>query len=191
MPDDGGSAGTGSDQGQGGVQATLFTQEQVNHFNAEAKRNALSGFFKELGFDSMPSVEDLKGTLSKAGEFDKLQQGQVGDVERLTTQLSEANKKAERLPGLEADYLRAQLAADAGLKSRYWKYVEGKTEDEIKASVAAVLADVGSQTGDGTPPAPTGRPPEPNPQQGRGGGQPAAKTLQSGVEAYRAKHKKE
>jgi hypothetical protein len=35
------------------------------------------------------------------------------------------------VPALEADLLRARIAADAGLKSKYWKYVDGKTEEEI------------------------------------------------------------
>lgn len=178
-----------SGQGQG-VQATLFTQDQVNHFNAEAKRGAVAGFFKELGLDTVPSADELKKTLADAGEYTKQQQGQLGDVERLTGQLGEANKKAEQVPALEADLLKARIAADAGLKSKYWKYVEGKTEDEIGESVRSVLADVGGREDGGQPP-PPGRPPEPNPQQGRGGGQPSGKTLQAGRDAYVAKHKKE
>lgn len=189
---EGGGTANVPGQGEGGgVTATLFTQDQVNHFNAEARRKALGDFFKEVGLDAPLSAEDLKGSLGKAGEFDKLQEGQQSDVEKLTGQLNEANKKAERVPVLEADLLKAQIAADEGLKSRYWKYVEGKSEDEIKDSVKAVLADVGASGQDQDQhQQPGARTPAPNPQQGTGGGQPPKKTMQSGAEAYAARHKR-
>jgi hypothetical protein len=179
--------------GPSGITAQLFTQEQVNHFNAEAKRGAIAAYFKELGFDTVPNQDDLKGAFSKAGEFDKLQDGQKTDVERLTSQLGEVQKSAAEIPALRQEILRSQIAADAGLKSRYWKYVEGDTPEEITASVKAVLEDVGRPAeGDGSPPPePQGRPPAPNPQQGHGGGQPPKKTLQAGRDAYNEKHKKE
>lgn len=174
------------------MHATLFTQDQVNHFNAQARRGALESFFKqELGLDNIPSADDLKQTFASAGEFAKLQDGQKNDVERLTGQLSEANKKAERVPMLEGELLRAQIAADAGLKSRYWKYVEGKTEDEIKDSVKAVLQDVGGEQNPEQGQGSGGRPPEPNPQQGRGGGQSPTKSMAAGAARYAEKHKKE
>lgn len=178
-----------------GVQATLFTQDQVNHFNAEARRGALNGFFKELGFDAPPSADVLKATLSKASEFDKLQEGQKSDVERLTSELSEAQKKAGQVSILETSLNQARIAADLGLKPRYWKYVEGSTDEEIKSSVESILRDVRGdvqqeeilqQQGSGTT-----RRLEPNPQQGRGAGVAPAKSLSAGAEAYRAKHKKE
>lgn len=177
-----------------GVQATLFTQDQVNHFNAEARRGALNGFFKELGFDAPPSADVLKATLSKASEFDKLQEGQKSDVERLTGELSEVQKKAEHVSVLEAQLSQARIAADLGLKPRYWKYVEGSTDEEIKSSVESILRDVRGdvsedatqQTGSGTT-----RRLEPNPQQGRSAGTPPARSLTAGADAYKAKHKKE
>jgi hypothetical protein len=201
MTQPGGEGQGPANTGQGsGVQTTLFTQEQVNHFNAQAKREALGGFFKELGLDSVPSAEDLKGTLTKAGEFDKLQAGKKDDVERLTGELATANEKANKVPGLEAKYRVAELAAEAGLKPRYWKYVEGKTDEEIQTSIKAVLEDIkGGGDGDGEggegegqqqQPGTGARPPAPNPQQGAGGGKPPTKTMQSGAEAYAARHKK-
>lgn len=196
MSDDSGDQATsGNSSGQGGVQATLFTQDQVNHFNAEARRGALTSFFKELGFDAPPNAETLKSTLSKASEFDKLQEGQKSDVERLTSELGEAQKKAEQLSVLETQLSQARIAADLGLKPRYWKYVEGSTDEEIKSSVESILQDVRvehtkedaqQQNGSGTT-----RRLEPNPQQGRTAGSPPAKTLTAGAEAYKAKHKKE
>lgn len=196
----GGSANSGQGQGGqgGGVQTTMFTQDQVNHFNAEARRGALNSFFKDLGLDTVPDPKDLKGVLDKASEYDKLQDGQKNEVQRLTDQLSDSTKKAERVPALEAELERARIAADAGLKSKFWKFVEGKTEDEIKASVADIKKDIrgtdesddqdeGQQQQQGA----GGRPPAPNPQQGRGGGQPQSKNLQAGADAYRARHKKE
>lgn len=196
--EDGGGNGPANQGQPSGVNATLFTQDQVNYFAAQEKRGALDGYFKGLGFDSTPSPDDLKQVLTDAGEYKKLKDGEKGEVQRLNDGLSEANKKAERVPVLEADLLRAQIAADAGLKSRYWKYVEGKSEDEIKASVQDVLKDIradGDDEGDdgdkqdqsGT----GGKPPDPNPQQGRGGGKPPGQSLQSGAAAYAAKHKKE
>jgi hypothetical protein len=191
QPNEGGS-GPANQGHSGGVPATLFTQDQVNHFNAQAKREALGGFFKELGFDTVPDANTVKDTLGKASEFDKLQDGQKNDVQRLTDQLSEANKKVERVPALEADLLRARIAADAGLKSKYWKFVDGKTEDEIKASVEDIKKDIRTDDGDqGQQPDDGPRPPAPVAQQGHGGGQPPTKTLAAGADAYRAKHKKE
>src|SRR4029079_8212452 len=111
-----------SGQPQGGVSATLFTQEQVNHFNAQAKREAVGGFLKELGLDASASPDDLKKALEKAGEYDKLQDGQKNEVQRLTDQLATANEKANKVPALERDRRVAELAAEAGLKPRYWKY---------------------------------------------------------------------
>lgn len=181
----------------GGVQATLFTQDQVNHFNAEARRGALGSFFKDLGFDAPPSADDLKAALGKASEFDKLQEGQKSDVERLTGELSEASKKAEQVSVLEVQLNQARIAADLGLKPKYWKYVEGSTEEEIKTSVEdilkdirgdAVTADVQEEKQQGSA---ANRRLEPNPQQGRNAGTPPARTLTAGAEAYRAKHKKE
>lgn len=173
-----------------GVTATLFTQDQVNHFNAEARRNALNGFFKELGFDAPPTAENLKATLTKAGEFDKLQEGQKSDVERLTGELSEVQKKAEQVGILETQLTQARIAADLGLKPRYWKYVEGKTEEEIRTSVEDILRDVNSdsQVQQGST---VNRRLEPNPQQGRAAGNAPASSLNAGADAYRAKHKKE
>lgn len=196
MSDESGEVtGSANQSGQSGVQATLFTQDQVNHFNAEARRGALNGFFKELGFDAPPSADVLKSTLNKASEFDKLQEGQKSDVERLTSELGEVQKKAEQVSVLETQLSQARIAADLGLKPRYWKYVEGSTDEEIKSSVESILQDVRSentkedaqqQTGSGT-----NRRLEPNPQQGRGAGTPPARTLTAGAEAYKAKHKKE
>jgi hypothetical protein len=203
MTVDVGDAGavSGDSANPSGQSVTMFTQDQVNHFNAQAKRNALTAYFKELGLDNALSAEDMKGILGKATEFDKQQQGQKGDVERLTGELAASKAVAEKVPGLEVALQRAQIAADAGVKSRYWKYIEGNTPEEIEESVKAVLADMGGggsddgDTGDqGTPPAPpqgAGRRPEPNPQQGRVGGQPPTKTMMTGAEAYKAKHKKE
>ncbi len=199
--------GVGTGEGgapAGGVTATLFTQDQVNHFAAEAKRSATSTFFKDLGFDKVPTADELKGAFQKAGEFDKRVHGQKGDVERLTTELADANKKAERVSTLETDLDRARIAADAGLKSRYWKYIEGDNEADITASVKAILADVGGagegagdddKGGDdgkgGGPDDTSSGGKAPNPQQGRGGGGPAKPTMQSGRDAYQSRHKKE
>lgn len=177
-----------------GVQATLFTQDQVNHFNAEAKRGALGSFFRGLGFDAPPSADALKATLDKAQQFDKLQEGQKSDVERLSSELSEAQKKAEKVTALENQLSQARIAADLGLKPRYWKYVEGGTDEEITSSVEGILRDVRGdehqeapqQNGSGTT-----RRLEPNPQQGRAPGTPPGRSMTAGAEAYRAKHKKE
>ena len=194
MSDESGEVTTAANStNQSGVQATLFTQDQVNHFNAEARRGALNGFFKELGFDAPPSAEVLKSTLSKASEFDKLQDGQKSDVERLTSELGEVQKKAEQLSVLESQLSQARIAADLGLKPRYWKYVEGSTDEEIKSSVQSILQDVRSENKEDAQQSGSGstRRLEPNPQQGRSAGTPPARTLTAGAEAYRAKHKKE
>lgn len=200
-----GEGGTGSDPANPQGQAvTMFTQDQVNHFNAEAKRGAVANYFKDAGYSQVPSAESLAATVAKASELDKLKEGQKGDVERLTSDLAAANEKAAKVPGLEVDLLRAGIAADAGLKSRYWKYVEGETAEDIEASVKAVLADVGGATPEGEAdddggeddqiegePQGKGRRPAPNPQQGRGGGSSPKSTMQSGADAYKAKHNKE
>lgn len=191
MSDDGGEVTTSASPS--GVQATLFTQDQVNHFNAEARRGALGSFFKELGFDAPPSADVLKATLSKASEFDKLQEGQKSDVERLTSELGEVQKKAEQVSVLETQLSQARIAADLGLKPRYWKYVEGSTDEEIKSSVESILRDVRGEVQEETQQQGSGttRRLEPNPQQGRSAGTPPSRSLTAGAEAYRAKHKKE
>lgn len=196
MADDGGTGGNAANSGQGqGGTPTAFTQDQVNHFMAETKRNALGGFFKELGLESVPSVDDLKGIFSKATEYDKVQQGQKTDVERLTGQLSESNKKAERVPELETVIRRQKLAADASLPTTVWEFIKGGTDDEIKESIKGlkVILKLEDNT-DQQPqqqPGVGGRPPAPNPQQGATPGAPAGRTMQAGIDAYKARHKTE
>lgn len=182
---------------EGGGAVNLFTQAQVNSIAAAEKRGAIASFFKELGFDTPPSGDELKAAITAASS-------QKGDVERLTGERDTAKAEAEKVPGLEAQLLRARLAGDAGLKSRYWKYIEGDDEESIKASIAETLADVrggGSGDGEGAPqgePEPqqqsrsgTGaRPPAPNQQQGTSGGGKPKSTMQAGREAYLAKHGK-
>ncbi len=193
-----GSEGNGgATPGEGGVQATLFTQDQVNAFNAATKRGAVSNFFKELGFDSVPDAEAVKAAFDDAGALKKLKDGEKGDVERLNTELSAAQKTAGEVPELKATIERQRIAADEGLPSRFWKYVEGKTEDEIKESITGLKTELGittesgGQQQQGTPTGTGARPPLPNPQQGSsGGGSGPGKTLSAGREAYEAKHGK-
>lgn len=203
MVDGDGSQGAGaanSGTEGGGVQATLFTQDQVNSIAAREKRGALAGFFKELGFDDVPDAETIKNTFQAAGEYKKQQDGQKSDVDRLNTDLANERQKSARIPELETTINRQRIAADEKLPTRFWKYVEGKTDDEIKDSIKGIKDELGldangnegGQQQQQNPPAGTGsRPPNPNPQQGssNGGGAPG-KTLSAGREAYENKHKK-
>ena len=119
-------------------------------------------------------------------------------MERLIADLVTKTAEAEKVPALEAAKCRVELAGDAGLKSRYHKYVEGSTDEEIDASIKLVLADVGGGGGEPDqtdqeqqPPAKKGTggtPPAPNPQQGLGSGSAPKSTLAAGREAYKAKH---
>jgi hypothetical protein len=195
-----------SDQGDGGgIPTTLFTQQQLDHTAAQARRGALEGFFKQIGFDKTPTAEELQATVAAAQEHEKLKAGQQSDVERLTTENATLKSQAEKIPSLEAAKRRAELAGDAGLKSRYHKYVEGSTDEEIQESIKLVLADVGGggtgggQEGGETPPNGQQQTQQgtgstggltPNPQQGTsGGGNNQTKgSLKSGREAYLAKH---
>jgi hypothetical protein len=202
MAEDGGAssgaANSDSQQQQGGVQATLFTQDQLNSIAAKEKRGAIAGFFKELGFDEVPDAEAVKQTFAAAEEHKKLKDGEKGDVERLNGELNSAREKAAKVPELETVINRQRIAADEKVPSRFWKYIEGKSDDEIKESIKGLKEELGL-TDDGNvdgqqqnPPAGTGaRPPAPNQQQGStsGGGAPG-KTLSAGREAYEAKHKK-
>lgn len=198
---DGTGAGAANSGGnEGGVQATLFTQDQVNSIAAREKRGALDGYFKELGLDGPPDAESLKETLAAAAEYRKLKDGEKGDVERLNGEIATEKQKSARVPVLETTILQQQLAGTEGLPVRFWRFVEGKTEDEIKESIKGLKADLnlteGDDGGDGQQqqqrqPAGTGaRPPAPNQQQGstNGGGAPG-KTLSAGREAYEKKHK--
>lgn len=205
MADDGGSPqGTPANSGpEGGVgQTTLFTQEQVNSIAAREKRSALGAYFKELGFESIPDADTVKETFTAAGEYKKLKDGEKGDVERLNGELNTVRQTAAEVPSLKTTILQQQIAGDAGLPTRFWRFVEGKTEDEIKESIKGLKQELkledggdGSDGGDGgnqQQQQGTGaRPPNPNPQQGRtsGGGTPG-KTLASGAEAYAKKHGK-
>lgn len=194
------------DGGTPANQGAVFTQAQVNHFVAEGKRGALDGFFKgELGLERVPTTEEFKGILGAATEHQKLKDGEKGDVERLTTELTTVKEQAAKLPTMEAQLLRARLAGDAGLKSRYWKYVEGDDEESIKASITETLADIrgggdgeGEDGDDDTDDVDDTQQQrqgtgflKPNPQQGAGGGKGKPKTtLAAGREAYEAKHGK-
>lgn len=199
MADDGGgSNGTPANSGgdQGGVQATLFTQEQVNSIAAREKRGALGSFFKELGFEEIPDEKTLKETFDAAGELKKIRDGEKPEIERLNGELNSVKEKADRVPELETTITRQRIAADEKLPTRFWKYVEGKSDDEIKESIKGIKEELGlTDDGEGQPGTATSgtgaRPPAPNPQQGHsnGGGAPA-KTLSAGREAYEAKKKK-
>ena len=201
---EGGSQGNPANSGQGDggtVQAQLFTQDAVNSIAARERKGALQGFFKELGFEQVPDANTLKETLTKATEFDKQQEGQKGDVQRLTDQLNAEKQKSAEVPTLKTTILQQRIAADEKLPTRFWKYVEGSTDDEIKESIKGIKAELGlADDGDGDGgnqqhqqqgQQQGARPPAPNQQQGRtsGGGSPA-KTLSSGAEAYARKHAK-
>ena len=196
MADDGGQSGVPANPaGQdGGVQATLFTQDHVNHFTAEAKRGALGGYFKDLGFDSPPTAEELKAQLTYASEYQKLKEGQKGDIERLTGELTSVKEAAARIPELETIVNRQRIAAELALPTKVWNFIEGKTDDEIKESVKGIRTilgmseepeaaseDSGSQ--DGKP-----RPPRPAPGQGGGPGGKPKSTMSSGFDLYKSKH---
>lgn len=185
MPDDDDQQPTGD---PGDVKAS-FTQDQVNHFTTEARRRALGGFFKEVGLDKALTPDEMKALIAKGGKFDEQQQGQQGDVERLTGQLGEANKKADRVPVLEIQYRRAEIAADMGLRPNLWKFVEGDGDDDIKTSVQEILDEFkpGGSGGDDGQQQRSGL--RPNFQQGSGGGaRPPKPTMAMGAEAFKAKH---
>lgn len=203
MADEDGGTGQGAANQGDGDKGGTFTQEQVNSIAAREKRGALGTFFKELGFDSVPTADALKGIFAAADEHKKQQDGQKGDVERLGGQLASEKEKSAKVPTLETTILRQQIAGDAKLPTRFWRFVEGKTEDEIKASIKELKEELDLETedggdggdgdeGKGQQQGGTGaRPPKPNQQQGanNGGGTPA-KTLAAGAAAYAEKHGK-
>lgn len=180
----------GNPGGQQPAPLPMFTQEQVNSFAAQEKRGAVGSFFKELGFDTVPSKEELTAAI-------QAQRSQQGDVQRLTGELEAAKGFKTQAETLQQTVLRQQIAGDLSLPPRFWKFVDGATEDEIKASVQGLFKDLNlTPPGEGTgqqppqqdqPGAP--RPPAPAPQQGTGTGTPPpAKTMESGAAAYHAKH---
>lgn len=189
MADDDGQPGVPANQSPG----SLFTQEQVNHFQADAKRGAVGGFFKELGFDKPPTAAELKAALADAGEFKKLKDGEKNEVDRLTGELGTANEKAAKVPELETVITRQKIAAEMQLPTRVWKFVEGSTDDEIKESIKGLRVDLGlpeepegaegGQQQQGGP-----RPPKPVPGQGSGGGGKPKATLTTGRDLYTSKH---
>ena len=191
-----GNAGP-ANSGQEGVQATLFTQDQVNHFVAQGKRGATTGYFKELGFDEPPSPAELKASLEAAAEYRKLQEGQKSDLDRLNGELAATRETAAEVPTLKTQLLRQRLAGDASLPTRFWKFVEGSTDDEIAESIKGLkqelnLAGTDEGTGEGAPVEQPRQGLTPNPQQGSGGGKPPKKgSMSAGMDAYHAKHKKE
>lgn len=188
------------------MQATLFTQEQVNSIAAREKRGALGSFFKELGFNEVPDAETVKNTFAAAAEHKKVKDGEKGDVERLGSELASEREKSAKVPVLETTILQQKIAGELKLPVKFWKFVEGKTDDEIKESITELKQELGLDGGDEDDgddqgdqgkqerqPEGTGaRPPvKANQQQGRtsGGGSPT-KTLSAGAEAYKAKHGK-
>lgn len=199
MPNEPGTGPTQPANG-GGTPTPVFTQDQVNHFQAEAKRGAVGTMFKEAGLEKPLSPEELKTALANAAEYQKLQAGQQTELQTAQSQLAEASRKAEKVPTLEAQLHRQALAGEAGLKPRYWKYIEGDDDEAVKASIKAIQEDLGiggdgSGDGDGangTQQQPGGSTLTPNPQQGTGGGgKPPAKSMSAGADAYKARHKKE
>lgn len=195
-----GPAGDGTppanDGGQGGGGVSLFTQEQVNAIGANERRGAVEKFFKDLGLEPPKSADEVKTTFTNAAEFKKIQDGQLSELERTKGELGTVQAEAAKVPELSTVIERQRIAADMGLKSRYWKFVEGKTEDEIKASVTATLEDLGIDVegGDGDQGDQGNgerRPPKPVKQQGHGGGNPPAKSMKAGAEAYADRHPKQ
>lgn len=191
MADDDGQTGTQANPGQS--PASLFTQDQVNHFQAEAKRGALGGFFKDLGFDKPPTADELKAAFTDASEFKKLKDGKKDDVERLTGELATVNEQAARVPELETVITRQRIAHDMDLPSKVWHFVEGKTDDEIKTSVKSIRGVLGMSeepeaSGEGEQQQSGPRPPRPTPGQGTGGGGKPKSTLSSGRDLYASKH---
>lgn len=198
---DGGAANSGQG-GSGGTSSPLFTQEQANAFAAQAKRGAVASYFKELGFDKVPTNDELSKVFKDAGELAKLQQGQQGDVERLTNELNESKGYKERADSLEVTVNRQRIAADLQLPTRFWKFIDGTTDDEITESVKGLKKDLnlpdgdagngggdGNQNQGGGNAGGQGQRMDPNPQQGSSnGGAPPAKTMAQGAEAYKARH---
>lgn len=207
--DQGGSANSGQgDAGGGGITAQLYTKQHLDHTAAQARRGALGDFFGKLGLEKPPTEEEAKAILDAAEAHRKAQDGQKGDVERLTGELATKTEEANQVPTLKAQLLRTQLAGDAGLKSRYHRYVEGDDEESIKASIKEVLADIrggGDGAGDdgddddggGVDQQQSGTHQRrqgtgsltPNPQQGAGagGGKATKSSMQAGRDAYKAK----
>lgn len=201
-------ANSGDDGSGGGGGVTLHTKQELDHAAAQARRGALDGYFKAAGIDKPLTGEELQAALAAAAEHRKVQDGQKTDVERLTTEKATVQAEADKVPGLTTQLLRAQLAGDAGLKSRYWKYIEGDDEEAIKASIKDTLADIrgggdgagdDGDDGDGDDGVnqPNGQKRQgtggltPNPQQGAGSGGTKVKTsMSAGREAYQAKRKK-
>ncbi|AEJ95320.1 scaffolding protein [Mycobacterium phage LittleLaf] len=183
---------------QGAVQASLFTQDQVNAIAAKEKRGALNSFFKELGFDQVPDEQSLKEIFNSAAELKKIKDGQKGDVERLQGEVADLTKKVAEVPELKTTILRQQLAAEGKLPVKFWKFVEGSDEDAIKDSIKELKEELGldedgaDNAGGGRVPTGTGaRPPAPVQQQGRTNGSGApSKTLAAGRAAYEEKHGK-
>ena len=95
---------------------------------------------------------DLK---AKAEKFDEVENAAKTELQRAQERAAELEAN---LAGLQVAKLRSDLAGESGVPA---ELVTGETEDEMRASIAKLIAFRGEDKP---------RPPKPNPHQGLGGG---------------------
>lgn len=174
-----------SDTGSAPPPDPTFTQAQVNAMMANTKRDALK---------DMPTSDELAKLRKSAADHQAYLDGQKPDLERLTQETAswkskhEDTEKASKAKDVVIE--RQHIAADAKLPSKFWKFIEGDTAEDIKTSVAGLLDTLGLTTDAGQG-GTGGRPPAPNPQQGSGSAGGATGTMAAGRAAYKALHEKQ
>lgn len=144
-----------SDSGQSGQQQKpdnepRFTQADINRLEATFKREYQSKRQRD---------EEL---IEKGKRLEQQEQEQQPLSERVTALSAESAQKDSALASKDTQILRMQLAWDAGLPPAIGRRVQGNTEDEIKADIESLKADLtasGTVYGQGS-----GL--RPNPQQG-------------------------
>lgn len=141
-----GEAGAGQGQQWQQGQGKGFSQEDFDRRWA-TKMGKLE---KELG---MP-INDAKSQLQKFQEF---QNSQKSEIQQLTEKYTTADKRAldaeMELAGIKAEVLRAKLARETGLDTKWIEDIKGITEDDIKASILSIKKRHGlDKAGGPTPP---------------------------------------
>lgn len=120
---------------------TMFTQEQVNSFVADAKRKEREKF---------SDYDDLKARL---GEFESKQSSEETEIGKLRRQVEEMagtlRAETQARERAEKDAIRTEVAAATGVNDRY---LTGATREEMEEAAETFRKDARALIIDRTPP---------------------------------------